>query len=129
MFKKLILLILIAFVSYFALTIYFQPQIKKVLRVSEPASTPSSKNGAANIIYDCQKDKSAFDILKERSRNVGVTEYPFGKLVEAIDGVRNGTDGKYWTFFIDDKLASTSADNYNCKDKEKIEWKFGKENQ
>jgi len=47
-----------------------------------------------------------------------------GVFVESIDGVKNGTDNKYWQYWVNDKSPSVSADNYTVKMGDKIEWKF-----
>lgn len=130
--KKTLSLFLIIVLAYFFATVVLQPKIKSVLRVTNPTPIPVLKEenkSRETINYKCQKDQTAFDLLKKNSQSVETKDYSFGKLVIAIDGVKGGTDGKYWAYFIDDKSATVSADNYKCQNNEKVEWKFGKENQ
>src|SRR3989338_5166324 len=45
--------------------------------------------------------ETALDLLlRAKADKVEVKDYSFGKAVEAIDGVKNGTDGKYWLYYI-----------------------------
>lgn len=130
--KKTLSLLLIFILVYFSVTVLLQPKIKGVLRVSQPPPIPTLEQTNENgeiITYKCEKGKTAFDLLQNNSETVETKDYSFGKLVVAIDSVKGGTDGKYWTYFIDDKSATGSADNYKCIDSERIEWRFGKEAQ
>ena len=130
--KKTLSLFLILILVYFSVTILLQPKIKSVLRVSTSAPTqvPEEKNkNRENINYRCEKDKTAFELLEKNSESVETKDYSFGRLVTAINNIKGGTDGKYWTYFIDDKSATVSADNYKCVDSEKVEWRFGEEAQ
>ena len=47
-----------------------------------------------------------------------------GVFVETIGGVKNGTEGKYWQYFINDKLGEVAADKKTIKEGDKIEWRF-----
>lgn len=130
--KKTLSLILISILVYLSATILLQPRIKSVLRVANPTPTPVLKEenkSRETINYKCEKDKTAFELLEKNSESVETKDYSFGRLVTSINDIKGGTDGKYWTYFIDDKSATVSADNYKCADSEKVEWKFGKENQ
>lgn len=130
--KKTLSLILISVLVYLSATILLQPKIKSVLRVANPTPTPVLKEenkSRENINYKCEKDKTAFDLLKKNSKSVETKDYSFGRLVTSINDIKGGQSGKYWTYFIDDKSATVSADNYKCQNNEKVEWKFGKENQ
>lgn len=47
-----------------------------------------------------------------------------GVLVENIDGVRNGTDNKYWQYWLNEELPIIAADKKEIKGGDKVEWKF-----
>ena len=47
-----------------------------------------------------------------------------GVFVETIDAVKNGTEGKYWQYFVNDKLGEVAADKKTIKESDKIEWRF-----
>jgi len=45
--------------------------------------------------------------------------------VENIDGVKNGTDNKYWQYWVNGELPMVSADKKEVKKGDEVEWKFG----
>lgn len=77
---------------------------------------------------EIEEDSTIFTLLKELSKresfDITFTEYDFGVFVESIDGYKNGTDNKYWQYWINDKLGEVAADKKQVKDGDKIEWKF-----
>ena len=130
--RKTLSIFLIFILIYFSAVILLQPKIKSVLRVSSSTPTPALKEvskNRENINYKCEKNQTALDLLKKNSESVETKDYSFGRLVTSINDIKGGTSGKYWTYFIDDRSATTSADNYKCVDSERIEWRFGKETQ
>lgn len=47
-----------------------------------------------------------------------------GVLIKNIDGVKNGTDNKYWQYWVNGELPMVAADRKEVKAGDKIEWKF-----
>ena len=47
-----------------------------------------------------------------------------GVLVENIDGVKNGTENKYWQYWVNGELPMVAADKKEVENGNKIEWKF-----
>ena len=75
------------------------------------------------------KDSTVFSLLdrlaKEENFPVNSTFYKdMGVLVESIDGIRNGTDNKYWQYWVNGDLPMVAADKKEVKANDKIEWKF-----
>jgi len=52
--------------------------------------------------------------------------YSYGVFIESIDGIKNGTDGKYWQYYINGVLGDTASDKKVLKKGDKVEWKFEK---
>lgn len=51
--------------------------------------------------------------------------YPgMGTLVEQINTIKNGQDGKYWHYYINGALAPVAADTYVIQNGDVIEWRF-----
>lgn len=73
------------------------------------------------IIYNCEKGKSAFDILLEKFPNTKTEDSSLGKFVTSINGMKQG-NGKYWLYSIDNKEATIGATQYFCQDQETINW-------
>lgn len=78
----------------------------------------------AYISYTAVSDKTSLDQLKETTPNVQTKTTEYGEYVDTIGSLVGGTDGKYWTFYIDGEMASVGAGSYIQKGGEKIEWKF-----
>jgi len=47
-----------------------------------------------------------------------------GTMVESMGEYTNGTDGKYWQYFVNGILAPVGADSYAPAQDDRIEWKF-----
>lgn len=72
---------------------------------------------------------SVFSLLEELSEKENFkieskTYKDMGVLVESIDGIDNGTDNKYWQYWVNGKLPMVSADKKEVKNGDRIEWKF-----
>jgi len=75
------------------------------------------------------EDSTVFSLLGEMSQKenfkVESKEYKdMGILVESIDGVKNGTDNKYWQYWVNGDLPMVAADKKEVKKGDNIEWKF-----
>lgn len=78
------------------------------------------------ITYTGTKGKTALAQLKEVAANVVTKSSAYGDYVDSIGSLIGGTDSKYWSFYVDGKLASVGAGAYTAVGGEKIEWKFEK---
>jgi hypothetical protein len=78
------------------------------------------------ITYSGIKGKTALTQLKETTANVVTKSSSYGDYVDSIGNLIGGTDSKYWSFYVDGKLASVGASAYTSIGGEKIEWKFEK---
>jgi hypothetical protein len=86
----------------------------------------ASQQQADAVSFIAKKDKTVLQQLKVAADNVKTKASSYGEYVESIGTLKGGTDGKYWTFYVDGKMASVGADVYTTKGGEKIEWKFEK---
>ncbi|TAN57156.1 DUF4430 domain-containing protein [Patescibacteria group bacterium] len=50
----------------------------------------------------------------------------FGSYVDSLDGLKGGTDGKYWMYSVNGKTAEVGADQYKLAEGDVAEWKFTK---
>lgn len=61
----------------------------------------------------------------EHSIPIQTKEYPgMGTLVETIGEFRNGTDSKYWLYYVNGTSAPVGADAYVVQEGDSIEWKY-----
>jgi hypothetical protein len=44
--------------------------------------------------------------------------------VEAINGIENGEDGKYWQYYVNGEFANVGCSRYYLKDDDVVEWWF-----
>ncbi|TFG35868.1 MAG: DUF4430 domain-containing protein [Parcubacteria group bacterium] len=78
---------------------------------------------------DISKNSNVFSLLEAMSKQenfkIESKEYKeMGMLVESIDGIKNGTDNKYWQYWINGELPMVSADRQGVKNGDQIEWRF-----
>lgn len=78
-----------------------------------------------------KEDKTVFDVLKIMSLESKFdlkynNNYSFGVFIESIAGIKNGDDGKYWQYYVNDKLGEVAADKKEVKSGDKVEWRFEK---
>lgn len=72
---------------------------------------------------------TALEMLRAESEEEGfaLTEKEYaglGSLVERIGDFKNGTDGKYWTYSVNDAFAPIGADSYELVSGDAILWTF-----
>lgn len=81
-----------------------------------------------NQIYPSE-DSTVFSLLEEigekESFEVESMVYQgMGIFVESIDGIKGGTDDKWWQYFVNDESGEIAADKKEVKKGDKVEWKF-----
>lgn len=89
-------------------------------------------NGNSRLTYDFDLvgNEKAFDLLDRvalRQNMVVEAKYyqGLGRLVESINGVKNGdNNGAYWSFFVNGQMATVGMDSYQVKPGDVIELKF-----
>lgn len=74
-------------------------------------------------------DSTVFSLLEDLSQKkdfeISYKIYPeMGVFVESIDGLGNGTDGKYWQYWVNGELPMVAANNLQVQEGDVVEWKF-----
>jgi len=73
---------------------------------------------------------TAFDVLKNQAEKSSITlktkNYDIGVFIEVIEDKENGTDGKYWQYYINDDLPMVAADKKIVRAGDKVEFRFEK---
>jgi hypothetical protein len=77
------------------------------------------------LLYMGKKGLSALTELKQVAR-ITTENSSYGEFVTAINGVSGGTNGNYWDYYVNGKLASVGAGAYILAGGEKVEWKLEK---
>ena len=75
------------------------------------------------------QNSTVFSLLEELAKreNLKVESKVYegmGVFVESIDGVKNGTEKKYWQYWVNSELPPVAADKKEVKKGDKVEWKF-----
>lgn len=89
--------------------------------------------GAESKSYEArvQNGTKALALLKEIAQTNNFTleikSYDFGDLVEGINGIKGDTaTGFYWSFYVNDEMATIGAGDYVVQEGDRIAWKYQK---
>lgn len=83
----------------------------------------STVRASGDVTFTAQAGKSVLAQLQDRAKVV-TKKSSYGAYVASINGKASGNDGKYWTFYVNGKVASKNAAEYITNGGEKIQWKF-----
>ena len=79
-----------------------------------------------DITYTAKAGITSLDQLKTESKDVVTKQSTYGEYVDSIEGSVGGTNGKYWSFYVNGTMSEVGAGTYIQKGGEQIEWKFQK---
>lgn len=96
--------------------------VTKEFQVTEKVDY-DGKPATSSAVFLVKEGKTALELLKGSHESI-VKTYSFGSLVESIDGLANGTDKKYWIYYVNGQTAEVGADQYTLKAGDVVEWKF-----
>lgn len=135
-YKKILLIVL--FIVFLGALLFLGNEF-----LNKTSQGPLDENGNNKVLYIINKgnedineyqivissDSTVFSLLKELSQinnfELLSTLYKdMGVFVESIDGKKNGTENKYWQYWVNDKLGEVAADKKKVKGNDEIEWKF-----
>jgi hypothetical protein len=76
------------------------------------------------------ENSTVLSVLEKGAQENGImlinTKSSAGTLVQSIQGVKNGTDNKYWIVYLNGQMLSVGVDKQTVKEGDKIEFKFEK---
>ncbi|HZP55849.1 MAG TPA: DUF4430 domain-containing protein [Candidatus Saccharimonadales bacterium] len=90
---------------------------------SKPVIT-QQQSQTTYVKYQGKQGQNALSLLKKYT-TVAVKHYSFGDQVTSINGTQ-GNGPKYWSFYVNGKLADVGAGTYVTKSSDVIEWKLQK---
>lgn len=93
------------------------------ISIQTPADT---KAGRTELSYQATPGITSLEQLKQEAGDVITTQSKYGELVDSIEGHKGGTDGKYWSFYVNGEMAQVGAGSYMQQEGDLIEWKFQK---
>lgn len=73
-------------------------------------------------------EKTVYNLLEELANqnkiNLETKQYDLGILIEAIDGIKNGQDNKYWLYYVNGQMAPVGVTERKVSPDDKIEFRF-----
>ena len=63
---------------------------------------------------------------KNQDLSFAVKKYDFGTLLEELNGIKNGDNGKNWMYYVNDKAATVGVESLMVKGGDKVEFRFEK---
>lgn len=120
----IIIAILVASLSFGAWAVSTNSTNQESALNDQPTNSVSL--GRTEISYLAQPGITSLAQLKDNAKDVITTESEYGELVDSIEGHKGGTDGKYWSFYVNGEMAQVGADAYIQQEGDLIEWKFQK---
>ena len=97
-----------------------QNEIKNQAAIAQAAAKAAEPK--TDYTYKGVEGKTALDLLKAQQK-VTVKTFSFGDQVISINGLE-GNGPKYWTFYVNGKMADVGAGAYQTKASDTIEWKL-----
>lgn len=122
----IILLITVALIIVAGL-LWTTDQSDKQTSEQQPATKMTEvERQRTEITYTAKAGKTSLEQLKLEADSVITKTSEFGEYVDTIEGHQGGTDGKYWSYYVNDTMSSVGADSYTQKGGEVVTWKFQK---
>lgn len=121
--KYLAIFALIAISGFLFLTYQNRQRNPQVQGTNDQKQVETAQANSYSVTYQGEDDKNVMELLKTKA-NVVTKQSSFGEYVDEINGIKGGTDNKYWIFYVNGKMAEVGASDYVTKSLDTIEWKF-----
>lgn len=101
-----------------------------IIRMTSNTASKNTDNPKTLISYTINKESSTvFDALLDYAKTNDTevkynNNYEFGVFIEGIGGIKNGDDGKYWQYYVNDALGDVAADKKSMGRNDVVEWRF-----
>lgn len=82
----------------------------------------NAQHQLTQLSYRGHSGQNALALLKKHA-DVQTKHYSFGDLVTTINGIK-GAGPKYWTFYVNGKMAQVGAGSYTTKSTDTLMWKL-----
>lgn len=88
----------------------------------------SGEGASQTIKLEFKQGLTVFEVLKQGADELNLPlktkTYDLGILIEAIGDHTNGTDNKYWLFYVNGQMPMKAADQQLVQPGDKVEFKF-----
>ncbi|MDD5627255.1 MAG: DUF4430 domain-containing protein [Patescibacteria group bacterium] len=81
-----------------------------------------------NFTLEFLPEETVYNLLEKLANqneiNLETKQYDLGTLIEAIDGIKNGQDNKYWLYYVNGQMAPVGVTEQKVSPDDKIEFRF-----
>lgn len=92
-----------------------------------PPDLESARDGAPteyHITYSGVDGRTVLELLQENASSVETSGYGDEFLVVSINGIANGTEGRFWFYYVNEQPGQLAASDYETSAGDRIEWLF-----
>lgn len=110
------------------------PDIKKAVEQQKTQTVSTKKNldvftqdkvgGVVTVKYSGIEGKTVLELLSAYGNKVETKSSSMGDYVDSINGIKGGTEGKYWLFYVNGEMPTLVADQYITATGDSVEWKL-----
>lgn len=108
--------------------VIWQPKPAAVLTGKATLIIDFGEGEIKTLDKELKEEITAFDLLKITSEELNLSletkTYDIGILVESIGYKKNGQDGKYWLYYVNNEMPMVAADKKEIGAGDKVEFKF-----
>lgn len=79
-----------------------------------------------HLVYEGRQGSTVLELLEENAESVGTRRYGDQVLVESVNGITGGTDGRYWFYYVNGEPGLVAASQRSTRDGDRVEWVFSR---
>jgi len=118
--------------KYKVIVVFVLTALLACLIFSAASNTASKNIEKQQTVFTYQAEKknsTVFDALldygKRNNKEILYNNnYKFGVLITSIGGIKSGDNGKYWQYYVNNKLGEVAANKRNITKNDIVEWRF-----
>jgi len=92
-----------------------------------PPELESARDGVPteyHITFSGAEGRTVLELLEENASSVETSGYGDEFLVVSINGIANGTEGRFWFYYVNEQPGQIAASEYETSAGDRIEWLF-----
>jgi hypothetical protein len=90
----------------------------------ELASARDSAPAEYHITYSGAAGRTVLELLEENTSSIETSGYGDEFLVVSINGISNGTEGRFWFYYVNEQPGQIAASELETSAGDRIEWLF-----
>lgn len=97
--------------------------------VEGPPDLEEVREGIApehHVVYRGRQGHTVLELLDEHARSVETRGFGDDLLVESINGIAGGEDGRYWFYYVNGEPGQVAASRRQTADGDRVEWVFAR---